>query len=101
VTSTVTGTPPISSATEEADNVSVTDLNESLCALLTNDQGLPPPGSIKKCARDAANKIVAKGDYCSTSKKAGDCQDSYWLTATFAASAVNINDGSTTAVCKP
>ena len=36
-----------------------------------------------------------------TSKKPGDCQDSYWLTATFAASAVNINAGTNTPTCNP
>jgi hypothetical protein len=44
--------------------------------------------------------ITAKGDYCSTSNMPGDCQDSFWLAATFAAAAVNINDGSTVPTCQ-
>ena len=88
---------------EEADNVSVTDLTESLCVLLSNDPGgaIPDGGSIKKCARDSNNKIIVKGDYCSTTKSAGGCADSYWLTATFAASAVNIDNENSTPGCKP
>ena len=46
------------------------------------------------------NKIIAKGDYCSTSNKPGDCQDSFWLSATFAAAAVKINDGSSEPTCQ-
>lgn len=72
---------------EEADHVKIRDLNnKSLCAFLATDSGL-------SCARDGAGKIVYKGDYCSTDKTAGSCQDSVWLAATFAASAAKVFDG--------
>jgi hypothetical protein len=72
---------------EEADAVKIRDLNnKSLCAFLASDSGLV-------CARDGAGKIAFKGDYCSTDKTPGSCQDSVWLAATFAASAAKIFDG--------
>ncbi|MBX3209776.1 MAG: hypothetical protein KF764_32380 [Labilithrix sp.] len=72
---------------EDADVVTIPDLNhKSLCAFLASDAGLV-------CVRDAAGKIVYKGDYCSTDKTPGSCQDSVWLAATFAASAAKIFDG--------
>ncbi len=71
---------------EEADEVKIRDLNnKSLCSFLA--------GESDKCARDGAGKILFKGDYCSTDKKAGGCADSVWLAATFAASAAKIFDG--------
>jgi hypothetical protein len=80
---------------EGADTVNVATLSESMCVLLT--------GSTKnkdnKCARDANNAIIAKGDYCSVTKTAGGCGDSFWLASTFAASAVTINDGAGVDVC--
>jgi hypothetical protein len=33
------------------------------------------------------------GNYCSSPPGPGGCDDSFWLAATFAASAVNINSG--------
>ncbi len=74
---------------EEADAVTIQELARSLCVVLS--KGVPGPNG--KCARDSAGKIVFKGDYCSTSKKAGDCGDSMWLAATFAASGATIFDG--------
>ena len=72
---------------EEADGVKIRDLGDkSLCAFLAADSGLV-------CARDADGKIAYKGDYCSTDKTPGSCQDSVWLAATFAASAAKIFDG--------
>jgi hypothetical protein len=71
---------------EEADLVKIRDLgNKSLCAFLATDSGLV-------CAREGG-KIKYKGDYCSTDKSAGSCQDSVWLAATFAASAAKVFDG--------
>jgi len=83
---------------EAADTVNVADLSESMCVLLTRSAKDPNTG---KCKRDANNKIDFKGDYCSTSKKPGDCQDSYWLAATFAAAAIKVDESGTVAVCKP
>lgn len=72
---------------EQADAVKIRDLNnKSLCAFLASEAGLV-------CPRDGAGKITFKGDYCSTDKAPGSCQDSVWLAATFAASAAKIFDG--------
>jgi hypothetical protein len=72
---------------EDADGVKIHDLNnKSLCAFLAGQQGLV-------CDRDAQGKITFLGDYCSLDKTAGSCQDSVWLAATFAASAVKVFDG--------
>ncbi|MEO6420078.1 MAG: hypothetical protein ABIP39_11750, partial [Polyangiaceae bacterium] len=88
-------------ALEEADTVPIALVNRTLCAILTGDpDDGPDAGSTKKCARENG-QIRTKGDYCSVTKKAGDCQDSMWLSATFAASAVKINDGKTTDTCIP
>jgi hypothetical protein len=80
---------------EDADRVDVQDLSASLCVLLTQSRGVDPipPSTIRRCMRDGSGNIAFKGDYCSTSNSAGGCQDSYWLSATFAASAVKIHDG--------
>ncbi len=83
---------------EEADGVLVQDLSESLCVLLTGTVSSKTADG--KCQRDGGGHIVPKGDFCSTTKTAGGCQDSYWLAATFAASAAKINDGSTTVECQ-
>lgn len=81
---------------EEADSVVVQDLSESLCVLLTK----ATKDANNKCPRDGSGHIIPKGDYCSTTQSGGGCQDSYWLAATFAASAAKINDGSTTPECQ-
>jgi hypothetical protein len=74
---------------KEADNVNIKDLNQSLCAFLT---GQKDPAT-NKCLRDGSGNLPATGDYCSTTKAAGGCKDSFWLAATFAASAAKIFDG--------
>jgi hypothetical protein len=79
---------------EDADTVFVPQLNESLCALLTGDKD----PMTEKCNRDGT-AIKAKGDYCSTTKSAGGCMDSYWLTATFAAAAVKMKPASSDPLC--
>ncbi|WP_394834896.1 hypothetical protein LVJ94_51200 [Pendulispora rubella] len=83
---------------EEADQVPIVDLAESLCNVLTGTQ---PVGG--KCPRDANGQLkltdAQKGDFCSTTKQPGGCRDSSWLTATFAASAVKIHDGAGVAEC--
>ena len=81
---------------EEADTVSIADLSESLCVLLTQTA----KGPDYKCVRDANGKIASPGDYCSTTHAAGGCADSFWFGATFAASAVTINDGSGDPLCQ-
>jgi hypothetical protein len=75
----------------EADQVLVPQLSESLCVLLTGGSSVDTSNPNEKtCKKDSSGKIVAQGDYCSTSQKAGDCQDSFWLASTFAASAAKI-----------
>ena len=74
---------------KEADNVNIKDLAQSLCAFLT---GQKDPMT-NKCTRDGSGNLPATGDYCSTTKAAGGCKDSFWLAATFAASAAKIFDG--------
>jgi hypothetical protein len=82
---------------EDADKVPLTILPETLCVLLTG--GSKADGGTG-CARDGQGKIIGKGDYCSTSNKPGDCQDSFWLSATFAAAAVLINNGASEPTCQ-
>ncbi len=84
---------------EESDSVAISLVNRTLCAILTGDSdNSPDAGPLKHCVRENG-AIRAKGDYCSKTKTAGDCQDSMWLSATFAASAVKIHDGATTVGC--
>ncbi len=74
---------------EDADKVPVPqEGNRTLCTILTSDSGMT-------CTRDASGKIVAMGDYCSQTLAPATptCADSFWLAATFAASAVPIGDG--------
>lgn len=82
---------------EDSDKVNVSLLNESLCVILTVSQ---PDPTTRGCKRDGQGNILAKGDYCSKTQKPGDCQDSFWLSATFAAAAVTINDGSQDPTCQ-
>ncbi|WP_394841558.1 hypothetical protein LZC95_31345 [Pendulispora brunnea] len=90
---------------EEADKVDVVDLTQSLCVVLTKAVGETDDKGIKRCPRGTDGKLnlsdAQKGDYCSNPKGAGGCRDSFWLTATFAASAVNINDGAGVVECNP
>ncbi|MGO9709227.1 MAG: hypothetical protein ACLQBL_10205 [Polyangiaceae bacterium] len=73
----------------QANKVQVVSLNKTLCALLTGDAS----GPNSSCPTDASGNVTDKGNYCSSPTGPGGCDDSYWLAATFAASAVNINDG--------
>jgi hypothetical protein len=82
---------------EEADKVYIQDLSKSLCVLLTKGVSEDPTGQY--CGRDSAGKLTVTGDFCSTKDAPGGCADSYWLAATFAASAVKINDGSQDSAC--
>jgi hypothetical protein len=64
----------------------VKDLGKTLCVLLTQ-------GSSPNCPTDTQGNVTAKGDFCSTTDSPGGCADSFWLAATFSASAAIINDG--------
>ncbi len=76
---------------EDADGIDVKAFGQSLCAVLTKHKGA-------KCPREGG-KITLKGDYCSKTRAACGCQDSFWVAATFAASAVRIHDGSSVPEC--
>jgi hypothetical protein len=82
---------------EDADSVVIDLLHETLCVLLTGS-GAPGNNGVQVCAR-SGGKIAATGDYCSSPAGPGGCADSYWLAATFAASAVKINDGTNDPRC--
>lgn len=82
---------------EEADGVPIPQLGgRTLCVMLTQST---PGADGKSCQRDGNNKIKFQGDFCSTTKMPGGCADSYWMAATFAASAVKINDNATDPLC--
>jgi hypothetical protein len=78
---------------QEAEQVFVRQEQETLCALLTVGLGQT------NCPTDAQGRVTATGDYCSTTQTPGGCADSYWLAATFAASAVVIDDSPTDSTC--
>jgi hypothetical protein len=75
-------------------------LDESLCVLLdaTAQVDTSNPNE-KRCATGSNGHVMATGDFCSTTDAPGGCQDSYWLSATFAASAAKINAASTDPAC--
>jgi hypothetical protein len=82
---------------KEAEGVNVKTLGKTLCVLLTKGLSTTPDG--KNCATNPDGSIVAKGDFCSTTDSPGGCQDSYWLAATFAASAAKISSGASVPQC--
>jgi hypothetical protein len=84
---------------KEAEGVYVADLGKTLCVLLT--QGAATTNGGKDCATDANGDVTAAGDFCSTtdSPASGSCHDSFWLAATFAASAALITDGASVSAC--
>jgi hypothetical protein len=82
---------------KEADGVFVVDLGKSLCVLLTGGTSTSNGGM--NCATDSSGNVTAKGDFCSTTDSPGGCEDSYWLAATFAASAAKITAGSDQPAC--
>ncbi len=78
---------------DEANGVDVPQLNESLCVLLAPNAtvAVDPTTSYKQCTTGASGHVTATGDFCSTTDAPGGCADSFWLSATFAASAANIS----------
>ena len=83
---------------EEADGVEVKEINGTLCTLLTSARD-----ANGKCPRNSDGSFnltpQQQGDYCSKTQKPGDCHDSFWLAATFAASAVKIDDSGSVPEC--
>jgi hypothetical protein len=78
---------------QEAEQVYVRQEQETLCALLTVGLGS------SNCPKDASGTVTPTGDFCSKTNQPGGCADSYWLAATFAASAVLIDDSPTDMQC--
>lgn len=80
---------------EDADSVIVSSLHQSLCVLLSGDSAMYGDGGSPdvKCKRDANQKIVYPGKWCSTTNMAADaaCSDAEHLIGTFAASAAKIS----------
>ena len=79
----------------DADKIDIIDIGKSLCTILTNRTGTDG----KTCPKTAAGDVDFKGDYCSTTKSPGGCQDSFWLAATLAASATTIQTAPTDPFC--
>jgi hypothetical protein len=78
---------------EDADNVVVSLLHQSLCVLLSGDASKYGDGATPaKCKRDADQKILYQGGWCSQTDQAGGCADAEHFKAKFAASSVLIND---------
>jgi hypothetical protein len=78
---------------EVADTFYVAALDESLCVLLSNDRGTYGDGaSPEKCKRDALDKIVFQGDWCSATNTAAGlgCADALSTAFTYAASSIKI-----------
>ena len=79
---------------EQADTIVLTALGQSLCVLLSGNAALygVQSGGVLKCKRDASNKIVFQGDWCSATDQAANltCADSMRFSSTFAAQAVQI-----------
>jgi hypothetical protein len=94
---------------DDADKVDVRETSQTLCAQLTGDKsgGMVAIDNgqvmIAHCGHqggDMMKPVTAKGDYCSTTGKPGDCADSFWLAATFAASAAKIEEPSQNPMCQ-
>jgi hypothetical protein len=80
----------------DADKIEIIDIGKTLCTVLTNKTG----SDGKSCPKTATGEPDVKGDYCSTTKSAGGCQDSYWLAATLSASAATIDANPTDPFCQ-
>ena len=59
----------------------------------------PPGQMVMSVPAVVVVDVDVKGDYCSTTKSAGGCQDSFWLAATLAASAAEVQATPTDPFC--
>jgi hypothetical protein len=78
---------------EEADQVKIVDLNQTLCALLVNTNAVVKVGNDTVCKREGdklAPEVMASADIESTP---GGPKDAIRLAAEFSASAIKIRDG--------
>lgn len=76
---------------EDADQIIVESLGQSLCVVLSGNPAMYGNGaSPNLCKRDAMMKIEFKGDWCTGTNMAADatCTDSMKMTAEYAASGV-------------
>jgi hypothetical protein len=80
---------------EDADKVTISALNQTLCVLLSNDAQTygENTGGTTVCKRDVTNTILLQGGWCSetNSTASGACADAFIFAAAFAASAVTIH----------
>lgn len=77
---------------EEADDVFVVSLGQSLCVVLTGDPS-KWKGTDNTCATSTgftSEGALPKGDWCSTTNSEGGCQDSWRLVIDIAAQAIDI-----------
>lgn len=77
---------------EEADDVMVVSLGQTLCVVLSGDPS-KWKGTNLDCKTSTGFQTTGglpKGDYCSTTGTAGGCQDSWYLSIDFAAHAIPI-----------
>lgn len=72
---------------EDADAVTVTQINQSLCAFIAGD-GTANPQGVTVCKRDAGDKITFQGDACSQAGQT--CTDAVAFKADYAAASVKI-----------
>lgn len=80
---------------EDADEVVISSLNQTLCVLLSQDAttyGTKSSTGVTVCKRDAAGQILFEGDWCAASNQAASagCADAMRVQASFAAQGVVI-----------
>jgi hypothetical protein len=82
---------------DDADAIVISDLQQTLCVLLSGNAGMygvmMQTSPVTVCKRDMNNKIVFKGDWCSSTNAAADadCADAQTIKGGFAASSVLIH----------
>ena len=81
---------------EEADAIAVTQLQETLCVLLSGDPTTygQTTGAMTSCKRDAGNAIVYQGHWCAAANGAANasCADAEQIAGSFAAGSVLITN---------
>lgn len=78
---------------EAADAIVVEQLNQTLCVLLSgnvSEFGEVVEGQPTRCTRDGEGAIVFEGDWCKATDSADGCKDAMRLTASVAASSVEL-----------
>jgi hypothetical protein len=82
---------------EEADAVIISSIMQTLCVLLSGNAsmyGVPGPGGVTVCRRDATMQIVYQGGWCAMTNMPAisGCANSEHVAASYAASSVLINN---------